>query len=564
MARDPDLSRAFLHIAPYWRRLVLVLGISLVSTGLTLSLPLLSKDFFDSALLGRDATSLARVALLFAGITVATFVLNVVSGLRYTRVSADILFDMRLAMYRHLLQLSPRFFAKTRMGDVMSRLNNDLGELQRVSAEVVLSTLGNTLFLVGTIVMLVWLDWELFVIAIASAPLSLWALARYRRRLEQEVALVRQRSGEIGSFLIETLQAVRLVVTANAQDREAQRFARHNDAFVSALMSMQRLTYFAGGLPGLVLSLGSGAVFVTGGLRVIEGDMSVGTFVAFMAYQMRFLPPLQALMGVYTSLATARVSLQRVSEILEAPIDVQEPRVPAALDRIHGRLSFEHVCVTSDRGTAMVDDVSFVVEPGEVCAIVGPSGGGKSTIAELMLRLIDPERGCVRLDGHDLRSLALRDLRRAVALVEQQPCLFHASMRENIRYARPEASDAEVRIAAERAALGPLLARVPEGLDTVVGERGASLSVGERQRIALARAFLCDPAVLVLDEPSSALDPDAERLVVSGYEAVMRGRTTIVITHRPELANRADRVVVVEAARVVSCGAPLERAAAPA
>lgn len=555
---DADLRRALQLLGPYWPRLVLVLAISLVSTALALSLPLLSKDFFDRALLGRDATSLARVASLFLLVTVASFVLNVVSGLRYTRVSADILFDMRLAMFRHLLRLSPRFFARTRMGDVMSRINNDLGELQRVSAEVTLSTAGNVLFLAGSVAMLVWLDWRLFLLSITCAPVSLWALVRYRRRLETEVATVRQCSGDIGSFLIETLQAARLVVTANAQEREAHRFAQKNDSFVTALMAMQRLTYLSGGLPGLLLALGSGLAFVAGGLRVISGEISMGTFVAFMAYQMRVLTPFQALMGSYASLATARVSLRRVSEILDTAVGVQESPAPVPLGTVRGAIAFEHVSLSSDRETMMLDDVSFVLAPGEVCAIIGPSGGGKSTIADLMLRLVDPDAGCVRLDGHDLRTLALGDVRRAVALVDQQPCLFHASIRENIRYAKPEASDAEVRLAAEHAALEPLLARLPQGLDTVVGERGATLSMGERQRVALARAFLCDPAVLVLDEPSSALDHEAERRVVAGYEAVMRGRTTVVITHRPELASRADRVLVIEAARVVERGKPTE------
>lgn len=558
MSSDADLRRALLLIVPYWRRLVLVLGISLVSTALSLSLPLLSKEFFDGALLGRDVASLARVALLFSLFTVATFALNIVSGLRYTRVSADILFDMRLAMYRHLLCLSPRFFAKTRMGDVMSRINNDLGELQRVSAEVVLSTIGNVLFLTGTVVMLLVLDWRLFALSTLCAPLSLWMLARYRGRLEAEVANVRQRSGEIGSFLIETLQAVRLVVTSNAQDREVERFTAKNAAFVSSLMSMQRLSYLSGGLPSLVLSFGSGLVFVYGGVRVINGEITIGTFVAFMAYHMRFLPPLQALMGVYASLATARVSLQRVSEILDAPIDVVSPQAPDVLGTVRGEIRFEHVTLLSDRETTMLDDVSFVVRPGDVCAIVGPSGSGKSTVADLMLRLVDPDAGCVRLDGRDVRTLNLTDLRGAVALVDQQPCLFHASIAENIRYAKPGASDAEVALAAQRAALDPVLAHLPQGLETVVGERGASLSMGERQRIALARAFLSDPAVLVLDEPSSALDPDAEQHIIAGYEAVMRGRTTVVITHRLDLAKRADRVVVLDAARVIERGSPHE------
>lgn len=560
---DADLRRALRFIVPYWKRLVLVLAISLISTGLSLWLPLLSRDFFDRALLGRDASALVRIAVLFAVITLASFVLNVVSGLRYTRVSADILFDMRLEMYRHLQRLSPRFFARTRMGDVLSRINSDVGEIQRIAAETALAWVGNVLFLAGTTVMLAWLDWRLFLLTIAVAPASLWALVRYRRRLEGEVTVLRQRSADIGSFLIETLQGVRLVVTSNAQTRETARFAVRNNAFVSALMSMQKLTYLSGGLPGLLLSAGSGAVFVYGGVRVIDGSMTIGTFVAFMAYQMRFLPPLQALMGLYTNLAAARVSLRRVLEILDAPIEVQEPAEPVALSgpgasAVRGEVVFDNVSLSFDRGARVLDRLSFRVAPGETLAIVGPSGSGKSTVADLLVRLLDPDEGTITLDGHDLKTVRLEHLRRAVGIVDQEPCILHASIAENIRYAKPDATDDEVTAAARQAALQPFIDRLPQGYDTIVGERGAALSAGERQRLATARAFLTKPAVLVLDEPTASLDPIAEREVIAGYKAVMRGQTTIVITHRLDVASRADRIIVLTGARAVEDGSPAE------
>src|SRR6266542_1009092 len=496
---DPDLRRALRFIVPYVRRLALVLGLSGLSTALALYVPLLSRDFVDGAVIGRDTATLVRVAVFFAAVSLASFLVNIVSGLRYTRVSADILFDMRLEMYRHLQRLSPRFYARTRLGDIMSRLNNDIGEIQRIAAETVFAWVGNVLFLAGTTVMLAWLDWRLFLLTAAAAPLGLWALAYYRKRLEQEITTLRQRSADIGSFLIETVQAVKLVVTSNAQSREVTRFGEKNGAFVRALMSMQLLTYLSGGLPGLILSAGTGIIFLYGGMRVIQGTLTLGTFVAFMAYQMRFLSPLQALMGVYANLATARVSLRRVSEILETPVEVQECPAPLALPAVCGDVRFEEVTLSFDRGAPVVEHLSFDVRAGEVVAIVGPSGSGKSTIADLLVRLLDPDAGVVRLDGHDLRTLRLDDLRRSVAVVDQEPCILHTSIAENIRYAKPEASDAEVREAARQAALEPFIARLPQGYDTIVGERGSALSAGERQRIATARAFLMDPRVLILD-----------------------------------------------------------------
>jgi ATP-binding cassette subfamily B protein len=548
---DHDLRRALRFVVPYWRRLTLVLAISLASTALTLYLPLLSRDFFDRALIGRDAPYLIRIALAFAGVTAVGFALNVVSGLRYTRVSADILFDMRLEMYRHLQRMSPRFYAHVRMGDIMSRINSDIGEIQRVAAETALAWVGNGLFLVGTTFMLAWLDLRLFLLTALTAPLALVALVRYRRRLEDEIAVMRQRSADIGSFLIETLQAMKLVVTSNAQQREARRFGERNEAFIRALMSMQWLSYLSGGMPGLVLSGVTGVVFVYGGMRVIDGTLTIGTFIAFMAYKMRFMPSLEALMGLYTNVATARVSLRRVSEILEASIEVTERGDAMPLEAIRGDVSFEDVTLSFDRGAPVVDRLSFAAGPGEVLAIVGASGSGKSTVADLIVRLLDPDSGVVRVDGHDVRTLRLADLRRHIGVVDQTPCLLHASIADNIRYAKPGASDDEVIAAARCAALVPFIASLPDGFATIVGERGAALSAGERQRIAAARAFLANPRELVLDEPTAALDPETEDDLVSGLDAMREDRTIIVITHRLEVARRADRVLVMDNTRVV-------------
>lgn len=555
---EPQFRRALAYVVPYWRRLLLVFVLSLLSTGLALYVPYLSRSLVDGALLGGDGNALRRIVLTFALITVASFALNVVSGLRYTRVSADILFDMRLALYRHLQRLSPRFFASTRLGDIMSRINNDISEIQRVASEVVLATLGNVIFLAGSLGMLVWLDLRLFLVSVLFLPPSLWALVRYRRRLEGRVRTVRERSADIGSFLIETIQGMKLVVTSNAQVREADRFRQRNDAFVEALMSMQWVTYLSGGLPGLILSGSTAIIFLYGGSRVIDGTITMGTLVAFMAYQMRVLPPVQALMGLYASLATAKVSLGRVQELLDANVDVIDTPESAGLSRVDGRVTIEHVTVSFDRGAPLLNDVSIEIAPGEVLAVVGPSGSGKSTLTELLLRLIDPDQGRVLLDGRDLREVPLREVRRHIVLVDQEPFLFHASLLENLRYASPEATDEDLAAAVRAAGLEAFIAELPEGYATQVGEGGRALSAGERQRIAIARAFLAAPTVLVLDEPTASLDPSMTRQVMTGYEALMRGRTTVVVSHRFELARQADRVVVLDGANVVEQGTPLE------
>lgn len=551
-----DLLWALSFIRPYRGTLVLVACLSLVSTALALYLPYLAKDLVDEALLGGDVGALARITGLFAAITVASFGVNVLSGLRYTRISADILFDMRLRVYRHLQRLSPRFWSRTPLGEVVSRVNSDVGEIQRVAGETALGWFGNVLFLVGTVAMLVWLDWRLFLVSVSLLPLAVWALIHYRRRLEDRVAVMRARSTEIGSFLIESLQGMRLVAGANAQSREVDRFRRKNDAFVDSLMSMQKLRYLAGGLPGVLLSASTALVFLYGGWRVIGGAITLGTFVAFMAYQMRLLSPIQGLMGIYSNLATARVSLRRVRSLLDTAPEVEERPDPVRVERAVGRIALEGVRLTHGRDGPVLDGVSLEVRPGEVLALVGASGSGKSTVVDLLVRHVDPDEGRVLLGGHDLRDLSLEDLRRNVAVVEQEPFVFHAPVADNIRFARPGATDEEVGAAARAAGIHDFVRSLPEGYGTVVGERGTALSAGERQRLALARALLADPAVLVLDETTANLDPEAERQVVRGYREVMRDRTTLLVSHRLELVRRADRAVVLEGGRVAEEGPP--------
>jgi ATP-binding cassette subfamily B protein len=549
---------AFRYIRPYWPPLTGVLAISLISTSISLWLPYLTKLLVDDALVAKNVQALRQIVLLFLLSGGIGFVLNVVSGLVYTRVSAAILFDMRRDLYEHLQRLSPRFYAGARIGDIISRINNDIGEIQRVAAETALAWFGNVLFLAGSVGILLWLDWKLFLVGVAALPPAAWALGRYRRRLEAQTAEMRIRSADVGSFLIDSLQGMRTVVTSAAERREVQRFSRLNDGFVATLMGLQRTHYVAGGVPSLLVSAGVAAVFAYGGWRGVEGTMSLGTLAAFMAYQARIVAPVQALMGLYGALATARVSWRRVSELLDTKPDVVEAPDAHPLAAVRGEIEFDDVTLAHPRGGALLDHVSFKVPAGTTFAIVGPSGGGKSTIADLMVRLLDPDAGVVRLDGQDLRTLKLADLRGRVQSVEQAPVLFHTSIEENIRYVKPDATDAEVARAADHAGLTSFLARLPDGLATIVGDRGLAVSAGERQRLALARAFLADPAVLVLDEPSSALDPVAERQIIDGIRRVMRGRTTILISHRLDLVRAADAAIVLDDARVVQRGTPAE------
>ena len=551
---DPHFRRALGFVRPYGWALAPVVALSLLGTGLGLVLPYLSKLLVDDALVAQDFGALLRIVGLFVGITAASFLMNVLSGMRYTKVSADILFDMRLDLYRHLQRLSPRYYAKTPLGDVVSRINGDIGEIQRVTAEATLAWLGQLIALVGTVGMLIYLDLRLFIVGLITLPSALFFLLRYRRQLEARVRVLRERSADIGTFLIETLQGMRAVVGANAQEREVDRFRNKNDSFVDALLSMRLFTYLAGGLPGLLLTTGTGVVFLYGGYLVIDGATTLGTFVAFMAYQMRLMVPIQGLMGLYSNLATARASLVRVHEVLDSPPEVVEANPAKSLPVCKGEVTLEEVHYGFGRGGEVLAGVNLVIPAGQVLAIVGTSGSGKSTIADLLSRQLDPDEGRILLDGEDLSDLFLSQVRMHVSVVEQSPFIFHATVAENVRYARPEATEADVRQAIHAAGLSDLMDSMPEDINTVVGERGSQLSAGERQRVAIARAYLAEPSVLIFDEATGALDPMSEAAVLSGYDALMRGRTTVLITHRIDLARQADRVVVLKNGRVAEDG----------
>jgi ATP-binding cassette subfamily B protein len=529
------------YARPYWHRLSWIVFLSVGSTAVSLAVPYLAKTLVDEALLKQNYHKLFQTIAILIVFTLASYVLGAWSGLRYTKVSAEILFDMRLELYGHLQQLGPRFWARARLGEVLSRLNNDMGEVQRVAAETALAWVSHVLFFCGAIVVMATLDWRLLLLSLSLIPPSLWALQLYRRRLEAHATAVRQASASIGSFLIESLSGNQLVAACNARQRETARFDLRNSQWLEALLALQRVSYWMGGIPGLILSLGAILLLLYGGWLMLTGQITLGVLAAVLAYHTRLMSPVQALMAMYANLATARVSLNRVTELFQEPVEVQDGAEPI---EVEGSIRFENVWVSFGRGPVL-SNLSFGVAPGEAVAIVGPSGVGKSTIGDLLLRLLDPDRGVVRIDGRDLRTLRLEDVRRGVARVDQEPFFFHSTIGENLRFASPGATDGELRAALETAGIIEFVDRLPQGLQTVVGDRGLALSTGEKQRLALARALVSGPRVLILDEPTSALDPESERLLLSGLDRIRKGCTLLVITHRKEVSQWADRVITI-------------------
>lgn len=550
--------RALPFLRPYRGRMGLIIAVNLAATLAGLAQPYLSKFLIDGALIAHQRRMLWIAAGFMVGAAILGFGLNILSSYMYVRVSAHALFDMRLAVYRHLQALPPRYFARTKLGDIVSRLNNDIGEIQRVLTDTLLSVASSVLFLVGSAAAMIMLNWKLFVVGVVLAPLSVFVLRHFQARLARHVKTLRERSADIGSFLIETILGMRLVVSSGAEEREAARFGSLNERFVRAVLDMQLTSFMAGAFPGTILAVASATVFLYGGSLVIGGRLTVGGLVAFMAYHARLLSPVQSLMGTWTAVLTCAVSLERVFAILDTPPAVVELEDARTIENPSGELEFRSVSFRHDPEYPVLQDVSFRVEPGTICAIVGRSGAGKSTIADLILRFLDPDSGQILLDGHDLRSLKLSSLRATAALVDQSPFLFAAGIGENIGYANRSAGQAEIERAAQEAAIHDFIVSLPEGYQTKVAERGATLSAGQRQRIAIARALLRRPRLLVLDEPTAALDPAAEQEIAGTLVSLMGRQTTIVMTHRRSLVAAAGQVVVLENGRIAAQGRPAD------
>lgn len=532
-------------LRPYLRPLVLVLMISLLATGMNLAQPYLSKLMIDKALLPRDMRTLLAIAATMIALSIMGYALNILSTYRYVSASAGMLFDIRAALLRHLQTLSPRFYGSFRLGDLMSRLNSDVSDIQRVTADTLLSVLSNVMMLFGSVGIMLWLDWKLFLVAIVLVPACVFTFRHYQARLDALTREMRERGADLGSLLVDSVMGMRVIASLHAGEHEVERFRTRNNAFVRAMLRMQTASFMAGAIPGTLLTTTTSAVIIYGGWRIIEGTMTIGTLVAFMTYQSRLFSPIQVMMGLVSGLSSARVSLARIFELFDTAPEVVERADPLPLRPLREQLRLRNVSI-AHAGRPVLKELDLTIPHGSFCAVVGPSGVGKSTLADLLVRYLDPDAGQVTIDGLDLRDIRIAELREAVILVDQSPFLFNDTIAVNVAFARPEASADEIARAVQLAGLGPLLARLPDGLEARTGERGLALSAGERHRVAIARALLRQPQVLILDEPTAALDEETEREVAQALRKALPEATIIAITHRALLAEMADMVVTIE------------------
>lgn len=544
-----SFNRFFGFVKPHSVGLLGILGLSITSTGLSLAQPYLTKILIDDGLLARD---MDRVILACGLIVVAGLLGSGLGGLNrwhYTRISGRILFAIREYVYSHLQTLSPTYYAKTRGGDIMARLDGDISEVQRFAVDSMLAVINGLLALVITIVLMLWLDWRLSILAFILLPLQVLWLRSLRPRVEAETRVVRERSSDLMAFFFERLPQVKFIQSVGGQQKEEGHLKELHGVYLTNLLKLQMTNFWTSAGPAFLTSLATALVFIVGGYRVVDGALTLGTLIAFSVYMARATGPVQTLLGLYVAIRRARVSLERVGELIDQQPAVSQPASPEPLpEDAAGAISIDTISFKYSTDSPLVyDNASASIAAGSKVGIVGLSGVGKTTLIDLLHRHFDPGSGSISLDGCNLKSLDLNDFRRRIAVVAQDTALLPGTVAENIRYANPDADDAAVSDAARRAQLSGLA----NGLETEIGSRGAALSGGQCQRVAIARALLQNPLVLILDEATSELDIDSEAKIIAEIDALFAGRTRLIISHRKETLTGCDMMLVVRDGKLI-------------
>jgi ATP-binding cassette, subfamily B, bacterial len=556
-----DRRRLLGLFRPYRLRLGAVLFLILVSAALGMVSPFLLRAVLDDAIPHRDTTLLAALVAGMIAIAVATGALGVAQTLLSNMVGQRVMHDLRAAVYRHLQRLSLAFFTRTRTGEIQSRIANDIGGVQSVVTSTATSIVSNVTTVLAAAVAMVLLDWRLAAAALGLLPFFVWMTRRVGEERRRITAVRQTRLADISALVEESLSVSGILLgkTMGRAPELAERFERESaelaDLEVRSRMAgrwrMASVQISFAAMPALIY-LFAGLTIASGGAAI-----TLGTLVAFTTLQTRLFFPIQSLLSVGVDVQSSLALFERVFDYLELPVEIEERDGAIALDpaEIRGAVAFEDVGFRyAPEGELTLRDIDLDVPPGTTLAIVGETGSGKTTLAYLLARLYEVEEGRVTIDGIDVRDLSHASLAAIVGVVSQETYLFHASIADNLRFAKPGATQEEIERAARAAQIDDLIEALPEGYDTVVGERGYRFSGGEKQRIAIARTILRDPPILILDEATSALDTETERAVQAALDELARGRTTLAIAHRLSTVREAEQIAVLEDGRLAELG----------
>ena len=546
--------RLLQYIRPYLKQLFVAIICIIVASGANLYLPWIIKDMIDKVLVAKDMQMLTLISIGIVVVFIIRGIFYYGQSYLVSFIGQKVIIDVREVMFRKFQRMPMAYFDKHQTGETMSYITNDVAAIQSALVDQLIELVTEGSILIGSIVMMVYLDWKLSLLTLAIIPLVGQAMKIFGRKIKRNGTVIQERMADITSLLQESISSIRVVKSFVREKYEIDRFCNQNQLNFQAAMKNVQLTSLLTPTVEFLAALSVTFIVWFGGYEVVQGVMTAGSLVAFLTYAVNLANPVKRLSRVYGNLQRAMAAVDRVFAVIDLKETITDKPDAYELPATHGQVTFDHVCFEYKKGVPALTDVSLTVQPGQMIAFVGPSGAGKSTIANLIPRFYEVTSGSISIDGHDIRDVTVASLREQIGIVPQETMLFSTTVRENIRYGRLDATDEEVEAAAKAANADAFIRALPKGYDTQIGERGLNLSGGQRQRMAIARAILKNPRILILDEATSALDTESEKIVQAALDKLMVGRTSFVIAHRLSTIFDADQIYVIDAGRVLEHG----------